>query len=130
MQRQFLLIGSLLALLAVLLGAFGAHGLQGQLTKHQIEIYQTGVRYQFYHAFAILIVAILCPQFSGKQLRWAGRLFTAGVLFFSGSIYLLACKDLLGLDSFQGVLGPITPIGGVFFMAGWVMVFLAALKNK
>src|SRR6187200_424552 len=105
MDRTFLLIGAVVGFIGVGLGAFGAHGLRGRLSPESLNVFETGVRYQMYHAFAILIVAIALARFDGWILRTAGWLFTLGIVLFSGSLYALA---LTGTRAF----GAITPIGG------------------
>ena len=127
-QRRFLIIGSLMAVLAVALGAFAAHGLKPNLTEHQIRIFETGTRYHFYHTFAILIVALLADKLPAKKLNTIGWLFTIGILLFSGSLYLLAIRDLLGVT--WSFLGPLTPLGGTLFIIGWVILLIEAIKMK
>ncbi|MEM6319683.1 MAG: DUF423 domain-containing protein [Bacteroidota bacterium] len=128
MHKTFLQLGSLFALLGVILGAFGAHGLERHLNADQIATFNTGVRYQFYHAFALLVVAILfAPMKQDQLLTYAGWLFTVGIVFFSGSIYLLACREMLGIANWKW-LGPITPIGGTLFIIGWGLLLVAAFR--
>ena len=119
MERVFFAIGSLSAFLAVALGAFGAHGLKNSLAPEMLAVFETGVRYQMYHALALLAVGWACTRWPGKVVRAAGWLFVAGTLIFSGSLYLL---------SFIGErwLGAITPIGGVALLAGWLCLAWAA----
>lgn len=121
--RIELLLAGISGLLAVMLGAFGAHALKAQLAPTLYAAYQTGVEYQFYHTLALLMVGLLRQQSESTHLQWAGRAFVAGILLFSGSLYLLA---LTGVKA----LGMVTPLGGVLFMIGWVMVILAGCKNK
>lgn len=116
--RNTLLIGSILMALAVILGAFGAHALADRLTEHQVESYRTGVLYQFLHSIAILFLGLLSHHVPESKLRWPVILLGLGILFFSGSIYLLTTADLTGMP--KGFLGPITPIGGLLFIAGWI----------
>ena len=130
MNYTFLKLGSFFALLGVVLGAFGAHGLKSYLTVDQLATFDTGIRYQFYHALALILLAILtAPMKNSPWLRNAGWLFTAGIICFSGSIYLLACRIFLGIESWWW-LGPITPIGGTLFIIGWGMLFFAAIKQE
>ena len=130
MNYTFLKLGSLFALFGVILGAFGAHGLEKHLSPDQLATFDTGVRYQFYHALALILLAILtAPMKNPPLLKYAGWLFTIGIIFFSGSIYLLACRAFLGIDNWRW-LGPITPLGGTCFIVGWGMLFVAALKQK
>lgn len=113
---------------AVILGAFGAHGLKPQLDVYQMSIYEKAVHYQFYHTLALGLTGLLGLHLGeNNKLRWAGRLFTIGIIFFSGSLYLLATRNLLPFP--VGWAGPVTPLGGLSFVAGWVMLFLG-LRNK
>ncbi|MFA6467777.1 MAG: DUF423 domain-containing protein [Bacteroidota bacterium] len=121
MKRSFLLLGSLFAFFGVALGAFGAHGLKQFITPEALAVFETAVRYQMYHAFAILIVAFFVDQHPHMAL--AGRLFGLGILLFSGSLYVLA---VTGIRPF----GYITPFGGFCFLAGWWVLFYTALKIK
>src|SRR6266702_3234793 len=109
MDRTFLLIGAIFGFLGVAFGAFGAHALRSRLSPEMLAVFETGVRYQMYHAFAILIVGLMLGRMGGWLISAAGWLFTAGIVLFSGSLYLLA---------FAGVpaLGAITPVGGLAFL--------------
>ncbi|MBP9140076.1 MAG: DUF423 domain-containing protein [Chitinophagales bacterium] len=108
-------------MLAVCLGAFGAHGLKNLISADYIIIYQKGVDYQFYHAFALIGLGLWSANnpFSQKWVKFAHRCFIAGILCFSGSLYLLACREVLGIANFTSFIGPVTPIGGLLFIAGW-----------
>jgi uncharacterized membrane protein YgdD (TMEM256/DUF423 family) len=121
MDRRFLLIGALLGLLGVALGAFGAHALKSRLSPEMLAVFETGVRYQMYHAFAVLIVAAVIGHVGAARLLVvAGWLFCAGVALFSGSLYALATTGF-------GALGAITPVGGLLFMSGWACLAAFAL---
>ena len=122
-MNNTLKIAAISGALAVSLGAFGAHGLKEMLTPAMLEIFKTGVQYQFYHTFALLAVGILQSLGESNQLKWASRLFVAGIIIFSGSLYLLSISGIK-------VLGAITPIGGIAFIAGWVMLFMHPIKQK
>ncbi|MEE8612913.1 MAG: DUF423 domain-containing protein [Nitrospirales bacterium] len=113
MERLFFLVGSISALIAVVLGAFGAHGLKGRLTTEMLNAFEVGVRYQIYHALALLAVAWAFSRWPRAEVTAAGWLFVAGTIIFSGSLYFL---------SLTGVrwIGAITPIGGVAFLLGWL----------
>ena len=113
-----------MGLTAVALGAFGAHGLEKLISPAMQDIFETGVRYHFYHALAILIVAAMAGKDNKPSIRYAGWFFTVGILLFSGSLYLLSLRELMDVPAF---LGPVTPAGGLFFMVGWVALFLAAM---
>jgi uncharacterized membrane protein YgdD (TMEM256/DUF423 family) len=112
MDRTFLGLGSALALLAVALGAFGAHGLRGRIAPEMLEVFETGVRYHMYHALALLAVAWACGRWPAAAPTTAGWLFVIGIAVFSGSLYLLALTGLRWL-------GAITPLGGLAFLLGW-----------
>ena len=114
--RRFLLLASLSGLFAVALGAFGAHILKKMLPVDEFQIFETGVRYQFYHTFALLAVAVLGRYLSQRWTEIAGWLFVAGMVLFSGSLYLLAFVEPLGMQDATIILGPMTPIGGALLM--------------
>ena len=124
MQRTFAILGALSAFLAVAAGAFGAHALRSRLTPDLLEVFETGARYQMYHALALLAVAWSLDRWpaSAGLLTWSGWLFAGGTVLFSGSLYALA------LTGFRA-LGAITPLGGVAFLAGWACLALAAWKT-
>lgn len=117
-----MLVGALAGFTGVTLGAFGAHALRTRLSPEMLAVFETGVRYQMYHAFAILIVALVMARMGGWMISTAGWLFVAGIVLFSGSLYLLA---LTGVT----VLGAITPLGGVAFLVGWALLALAAAAH-
>lgn len=121
MRILFLRIGSLLGFLAVVLGAFAAHGLRPHLDERQFETFETAVRYQFFHALAILLVAVLSHFGRKGALRFAGWAFSAGVLLFSGSLYALSTRELHHFSVTW--LGPITPLGGLCYLLGWGALF-------
>ena len=121
MDRTFLFFGSLLGFLGVALGAFAAHGLKERLSADMLSVFETGARYQMYHAFAILIVAVAIGQFgNARLLAIAGWSFLGGVLLFSGSLYALALSGV-------GIFGAVTPIGGLLFLAGWACLAIFAV---
>src|SRR6266404_412202 len=109
MQRLFIIVGSLLAAVAVISGAFGAHALKEKLQPSQLQVFETAVRYQMYHAFALLIVGLLIDKFNSTYLVYSGYLFITGIILFSGSLYLLSMKNLLGIENWKW-LGPVTPL--------------------
>jgi uncharacterized membrane protein YgdD (TMEM256/DUF423 family) len=119
MDRTFVFVAALMGFVGVGLGAFGAHGLRGRLSPEMLAVFETGVRYQMYHALALLAVAILMTRIEGRAIVVAGWSFITGILIFSGSLYALA---LTGVTT----LGAITPLGGVAFLAGWVALAIAA----
>ena len=120
MDRTFLLIGALAGFTAVALGAFGAHGLRARLGPDMLAVFETGVRYHMYHALALMLTAQMMGRTSGRLIVAAGWLFAAGIVLFSGSLYLLA---LTGIT----ILGAVTPIGGLAFLAGWACLAFASI---
>ncbi len=115
-------MGALSGGLGVALGAFGAHALRARLTPDALATFETGVRYQMYHALALLAVTYIVTRWAGSALpSLAGWLFVAGILLFSGSLYLLALTGVRWL-------GAVTPFGGLAFIAGWACLFIAALR--
>jgi len=130
MNRKFVVIAGVLGALAVGLGAFGAHSLKSLLSAYQLGIFKTGIQYHFYHTFAILCLAILGQFSTYKYLQKACWFFSFGIVLFSGSLYLLATKDILGLNSITSILGPLTPIGGVLFLIGWGLIISTGLQLK
>lgn len=129
MSRRILLTASLSGAIAVMFGAFGAHSLKEVLSAGALDIWAKGVEYQFYHTFALLFLSWFAAGGNDKLSNWSYTFFTLGILFFSGSLYLLATREVLNID-FVSYIGPITPIGGLCFILGWVLLFIAALKRK
>jgi uncharacterized membrane protein YgdD (TMEM256/DUF423 family) len=124
MHKGFMLAGAILAAIAVGLGAFGAHGLKQIVPQETISTFETGVRYHFYHAFALLVTGILYERIKTRWVRFAGSSFILCIILFSGSLYiltLLKATDTIGLNK----LGIITPFGGLFFIAGWIALAIA-----
>jgi uncharacterized membrane protein YgdD (TMEM256/DUF423 family) len=128
MHKGFIKTAALLGALSVALGAFGAHGLKKILSPDELQIFETAVRYQFYHVFALMATGILYMNFPAASLRWAGGLFITGIILFSGSLYLLCYvkHNALAMDW----VGAITPLGGAAFIAGWVMLFVTVLRKN
>ena len=131
MHRGFIKTASILGLLAVVLGAFAAHSLKDKVSDHAIATFETGTRYLFYHVFALFITAILYKDFAHAGIIWAGRLFILGIILFSGSLYCLTMVQAAVQPGYKWI-GAITPLGGISFIAGWLMLFIAvyASKNK
>jgi uncharacterized membrane protein YgdD (TMEM256/DUF423 family) len=122
MDRTFFALGSLLAGIAVAAGAFGAHALRARLSPGDLATFETGARYQMYHALALLAVAWAVQQWPGPLPRAAGWLFVAGIVVFSGSLYTLVLTG-------QRWLGAVTPLGGVAFIVGWGCLVVAAMRR-
>lgn len=127
MDRRIILTASLFGLTAVILGAFGAHGLKDLVGPAALEIWSKGVEYQFYHTFALLFLSQL--NFQSKLLRLSYIFFTLGIILFSGSLYLLATREVTQIG-FANLIGPVTPLGGVFLILGWGTLFMAASNRK
>ena len=128
MKKNFLTTAALLGALSVALGAFAAHGLKKLLSPDQVQVFETGVRYQFYHVFALLAAGILYKDFPSNAMVWAGRMFIGGIVLFSGSLYLMSYCQYQGINARWA--GPVTPIGGVLFIAGWILLFVAIVKKR
>ncbi|MDZ7361858.1 MAG: DUF423 domain-containing protein [candidate division KSB1 bacterium] len=122
MEKLFFIIGSLSAFLAVAAGAFGAHGLKARLSADMLNTFEIAVRYHFYHALALFVVAWACTRWPSSMTTAAGWLFVSGILIFSGSLYTLALTGLRWL-------GAITPLGGLAFLAGWICLAWAAWQK-
>ncbi len=122
-MKLFLTAGAISGALAVLLGAFGAHLLKQMISPDMLEVYKTGIQYQFYHTFALLGVGMLMNFKPTKTLKWSGYLFITGTTFFSGFLYLLAIS---GIKS----LGMIVPIGGLTLVAAWICLLIHVLKIR
>ena len=129
MHRGFLITAALLGALSVILGAFAAHGLKEIVSTEQLAIFETGVRYQFYHAFALLAVGILYKEFPNKFLSWSGKLFCVGIIFFSGSLYALTLYNGEISPAFKWIY-LITPLGGLCFIVGWLLLAAAFIKKN
>ena len=127
MERKIILTGAFLGVLAIILGAFGAHALKAVLSAEQLTSFETGVRYQMYHAFFLFFVATR-KELSLKALKVIYNLVVAGVLFFSGSIYLLTTKNVTSVD-FK-IIGFVTPIGGLLLIFAWIVLFVTFFKKK
>lgn len=120
--KTFLKIGAIFMALAVAFGAFGAHVVEGFLTPDRFDVYLTAVQYHFYHALGLLIVGTVSFHITNRWIRWSGYSLIAGILIFSGSLYLLTLLDI-------GWLGAITPIGGIAFILGWIFLFLGVFEK-
>jgi len=129
MHRNFLILAAFFGASGVALGAFGAHGLQ-QLTADGkiLHGYQTAVQYQMYHALALLAVGMLYEKGNKKWIRVSGNLLIAGTILFSGSLYLLTILKLNGSDAIRFV-GPVTPLGGVCFITGWICLMIGVMRK-
>ncbi len=123
MHKRFLLASALAAFFAVILGAFAAHGLNSMVDGHRMDVFQTGVRYHFFHALGLGLVALLAKQHpSSRSLCWSGWLMIPGIVVFSGSLYVLALSGIHGL-------GMVTPFGGLAFLAAWLLLAVFAWRE-
>jgi uncharacterized membrane protein YgdD (TMEM256/DUF423 family) len=128
MHSTFLKIAAFLGAFSVAAGAFGAHALKQVLSDKYLAIFETAVRYQFYHVFALIAVGLLLREFPNNYLLWSGRLFCIGIVIFSGSLYGLSLLEAIGQQGFKW-LGAITPIGGLCLIAGWILMAIG-IANK
>ena len=129
MQKKILKTAAVLGALSVILGAFGAHALKQLISDKNLQTFETGVRYQFYHVIALFITGILYKDFTNNYLQWAGRLFCFGILLFSGSLYLLSLIELTDMTGLKWV-GAITPLGGVCFITAWLLLAVGISKKN
>lgn len=121
-KEQILLAGAVFMALGVLFGAFGAHALKTSLSPEMLAVYKTAVEYQFYHALGLLLIGLIGFRIESKWLNWSGILLVSGIILFSGSLYVLSITGIK-------VLGVITPVGGLAFVAGWICLAIALLKK-
>jgi uncharacterized membrane protein YgdD (TMEM256/DUF423 family) len=134
MKKRFIVFGGISGALAVALGALGAHYLKSLLTKGlvtetNLQTFETAVKYQMYHATVLLVLAALFDNIEDKWLVKSGRCFMIGIVLFSGSLYLISLSSLLNISNLK-VLGPITPIGGLFLITGWVLLAVAGINKQ
>jgi len=123
MHRSFLIGAAALSGLAIILGAFGAHGLKQIVPADSVSTFETGVRYHFYHSIALLITGMLFEKFRNKWVKYAGYGFITGIILFSGSLYLLTFLKATNSVGLTGI-GVLTPVGGLFFIAGWISLLV------
>ncbi len=129
-HKPFAATAALLMAMAVMLGAIGAHALEGKLSPAQLESFNTGVRYHAWHALGLLLIQLLPEGLaSAKSRLWSSRLMLTGIACFSFSIYLLNLRSLLGLDFLAPILGPITPIGGLLLISAWLTLAIGILRR-
>ncbi len=131
MKKTYLSIAAFSMAIAVILGAMGAHALESLLSEDQLDSFKTAVRYQVWHSLAILIVMSIPEGFiSDKSRARIALFFIGGIALFSFSIYLLALKSVLHIESLAALLGPITPLGGVLLISGWVILGVSLQRSK
>jgi uncharacterized membrane protein YgdD (TMEM256/DUF423 family) len=134
MKKRFLILGGFSGAKAVALGALGAHYLKSQLstglvTESNLQTFETAVKYQMYHSILLVILALFTEKHNDRLFVKSGHCFLTGIILFSGSLYLLSLANLLGITYIKW-LGPITPIGGLFLITGWVLLAVAGLRKK
>jgi len=130
MNKNFLTTGALFGALSVALGAFAAHALKSILPADGVAVFETGVRYQFYHAFALLAIGASSDKLYYKWAKWSGNCFIAGIILFSGSLYSLTVLRISETIVAAKYVGIVTPIGGLFFIGGWMLFLFAAFKGN
>ena len=121
-MKKILFAGAVFMAVSVLLGAFGAHALKSRLLPEILLVYKIGVEYQFYHSLGLLLIGLIGFRIESKWINWSGRLLIAGIILFSGSLYILSISGIK-------VIGAITPIGGFAFVAGWICLAIGILKK-
>jgi uncharacterized membrane protein YgdD (TMEM256/DUF423 family) len=128
MHKDFIKTAALLGALSIILGAFGAHSLKQFFTADMLQVYETAARYQMYHALALLSVGILYKEFNNKLIKLSGNFFIAGIVLFSGSLYAICFIQFHNLSSLLWI-GAITPLGGLSFIIGWLLLFAGVVKK-
>ena len=128
MNKRIIISASVFGALAVIFGAFGAHALKGMLSESQMATWNTAVQYHFYHTLALVFLSTFA-RFRNNLINFSSYCFSFGIILFSGSLYLLSLRDVMGWSGI-GFLGPVTPIGGLLFIMGWFTLLLAALRDK
>ena len=129
MHKGFIRTAAIIGALSVAIGAFAAHRLRGSISDSALEIFETAVKYQFYHVFALLATGILYKEFPNKLLLWSGRLCIAGIILFSDSLYLLTAIKATETPGYDWV-GAFTPLGGLCFILGWIFIFLGCNQKS
>ena len=129
MNKNFLSVAALLGALSVALGAFAAHKLKEIVSPEAVAVFETGVRYQFYHVFALLFVALVSEKISNKWMIWAGNCFIMGIILFCGSLYALTALAIAE-STHRTLVGIATPIGGIFFILGWIFLYVGITKRE
>lgn len=124
MRNTFTIAGALSGAIAVLLGAFAAHGLRSSLSPENLQVFHTGVEYQFYHSLALLFTGVIIERIQSKLISLAGYAFLTGIILFSGSLYLLSTVDSLHW------IGIVTPLGGLCFISGWIFLAIGLLSER
>jgi uncharacterized membrane protein YgdD (TMEM256/DUF423 family) len=129
MRKSFLIAGTLLGSLAVIAGAFGAHAIKSVATAQQMNVFETAVRYQWFHVFALIAAGILYREFPKRWVTVSGYCFLTGILLFCGSLYIITWLQVMKIY-ISPLLGLMTPLGGIFFIAGWISLSAALISPK
>jgi uncharacterized membrane protein YgdD (TMEM256/DUF423 family) len=134
MQKRFILFAGISGAIAVALGAMAAHMLKGKaeaglITQNDLQAFETAAKYQMYHSIVLLILSLLSEKVNSKLIRKSAHCFMAGIVLFSGSLYLLSTAGLIGITNVKW-LGPITPIGGLFLIMGWLLLTASVVKKE
>ena len=127
-QKLFLLSAGISGAIGVILGAIGSHWLKDRLNYWELNSFETGVRYQLFHTLALLALVVIMDKLNSPLLTWSGFAFIAGVLLFSGSIYLLSLKEIFHIYG-SNLLGPVTPVGGLLLIIGWILIGITAFQE-
>lgn len=127
-MKKNIVVAAIFGGLAVVLGAFAAHGLKAKLDANSLSVFETAVKYQFYHTLALLMLIAVKEQVAEQWMKYSANCFLIGIVLFSGSLYLLSTTSITGLSA--SWLGPITPLGGLFFIVGWACLAVGAVKKS
>ena len=128
MNSSIIRIGAVFAMLSVILGAFGAHAIKDSVDVHSLEIWNKAVSYQFIHAIALMLCGMLCIGYIERNIKRSAVFFTLGIILFSGSLYILTFRNQISVN--VNWIGPLTPLGGISFIIGWILLFVATGKKK
>lgn len=129
MHKTFLKVAFIVGAFSVIMGAFAAHTLKGNIAQAAYDIFETAVKYQFYHLFALIIVGLLFKDYPNEFMIWSGRFFIIGIILFSGSLYILTVVKAMIIPELNWV-GAITPFGGLCFIFGWICLFVAVSRKS
>ena len=128
MHKGFIRTAAILGALSVALGAFAAHALKQKISDYAVNIFETGVRYQFYHSIALMFAGILYKEFPTRWIKWAGICFITGIILFSGSLYCLMYIKGAVLPGYDWI-GAVTPVGGLLFILGWIFLGFGSMRK-
>lgn len=129
MNNRFIIIAGISGAITVALGAMGAHALKPIITPELLQTFEKAVQYQMYHSLGLMLVAVLMQNYTDKFLRWSGNMFIAGIILFSGSLYFLSIRSIIGIDGMRWI-GAITPFGGLSFIIAWLLIAYSFFNKK